>query len=165
MRTQGKCSFCDDSGCCPKDLDHNALPQWLFYGLHRRRKNTHVLSLLLFCSADPCGRHHQEHTGVWDRAGGGYRPHITGYGLLSGSWTPLHHVWEAGKKLHQSMVLWKLLAWSQYGRQNCMWSSENEHSYYQDVLHCWSHDFSCLENITFIYQCNFWGARDKKIRG
>lgn len=121
--------------------------------------------LLFFCSADPRGRHHQEHTGVWDCAGGGYWPHTTGYGLLDGSRTPLHHVWEAGKKLCQSMVLWKLLAWSCYGHQNCTWSSDSEHCYYKDVLRCWSHDFSCSETIAFILGCNFWGARGRDLRG
>jgi len=76
-----------------------------------------MLSLCFrFCSADSCGRHDQEHTGVWDCAGGGYWPRITGYGLLSGSWTPLHHVWEAGKKLCQSLVFRKL--------QIMLWTSE-----------------------------------------
>lgn len=59
-----------------------------------------------FCfPADPCGWHHQEHAGVRDRAGGGHRPRITGYGLLSGSRTPLHHVREAGKKPRQTTLL------------------------------------------------------------
>lgn len=90
-----------------------------------------------FCfPADPCGWHHQEHAGVRDRAGGGHRPRITGYGLLSGSWTPLYHVWEAGKKPHQTTLLGNFLAWPCNGWQNLAWNSQSENSSYKRSLCC-----------------------------
>lgn len=90
-----------------------------------------------FCfPADPCGWHHQEHAGVRDRAGGGHRPRITGYGLLSGSWTPLYHVWEAGKKPHQTTLLGNFLAWPCNGWQNLAWNSQSENNSYKRALCC-----------------------------